>query len=188
MSRLPTFAFVAAAFLVAAPCRPAESPDRVEGSQGSRVVSPAVVATWIARGQPDGTSRLELLVFWRGTPGWFLRGDSSGSSGSASGGSADDRGAVVERLSFGGIRLDLEYDRSKRGVRIQGHDLALEGANVVLVDTVDGEDGPRVSGTREVDPLLPGGPAEVEAIVRRSPELYAFLRAIPHCRTRRRSR
>ena len=159
----------------------AESPqaESVEGSSGSRLVSPSVVATWIVRKEAHGTSQLELLVLWRGTPGWFMRAGSEESSNSDSIQSTeDDRGGgtVVEQLSYGGLRLELEFDRAKRTARVQNHDVGLESANVILVDEVDAVDGPQIAGSLHVDPSLTSEPAEVEAIVRRSPEIYEFLR------------
>jgi len=159
----------------------AESPQAasVESSSGSRLVSPAVVATWIVRKEPHGTSQLELLVLWRGTPGWFMRAGSEESSNSDSIQSTeDDRGGgtVVERLSYGGLRLELEFVRGKRTARVQNHDVGLESANVILVDEVDAVDGPQIAGSLHVDPSFASEPAEVEAIVRRSPEIYEFLR------------
>jgi len=159
----------------------AESPqaESVEGSSGSRLVSPSVVATWIVRKEAHGTSQLELLVLWRGTPGWFMRAGSEESSNSDSIQSTeDDRGGgtVVEQLSYGGLRLELEFDRGKRTARVQNHDVGLESANVILVDEVDAVDGPQIAGSLHVDPSFASEPAEVEAIVRRSPEIYEFLR------------
>jgi len=159
----------------------AESPqaESVEGSSGSRLVSPSVVATWIVRKEAHGTSQLELLVLWRGTPGWFMRaGTEESSNGDSIQSTEDDRGGgtVVEQLSYGGLRLELEFDRGKRTARVQNHDVGLESANVILVDEVDAVDGPQIAGSLHVDPSLTSEPAEVEAIVRRSPEIYEFLR------------
>ena len=83
---------------------------------------------------------------------------------------------MVEQLSYGGLRLELEFDRGKRTARVQNHDVGLESANVILVDEVDAADGPKIAGSLQVDPSLTSEPAEVEAIVRRSPEIYEFLR------------
>jgi len=159
----------------------AESPqaESVEGSSGSRLVSPSVVATWIVRKEAHGTSQLELLVLWRGTPGWFMRaGTEESSNGDSIQSTEDDRGGgtVVEQLSYGVLRLELEFDRGKRTARVQTDDVGLESANVILVDEVDAVDGPQIAGSLHVDPSLTSEPAEVEAIVRRSPEIYEFLR------------
>jgi hypothetical protein len=49
-------------------------------SAGSnRVLSPTTVAYWQQHDNGDGTGSLDLLVLWRGSPGWFFR--SGGTSG-----------------------------------------------------------------------------------------------------------
>jgi len=144
---------------------------------GSRVVSPAVVATCILRKNPDGTSQLELLVLWRGNPGWFMRSDSEESSSHGSvRASVDDKEVFAEQLSYGALRLEWEYDRGKHTLRVQDHDVSVKSYNVILVDEVDAADGAQIAGSLDVDPSFAGEPAGVEAIVRRSPEIYSFLR------------
>lgn len=52
----------------------------------NRTLSPAVVASWQAHENGDGTGTVDLLVLWRGSPGWFTRGkDASGGGGSRGG-------------------------------------------------------------------------------------------------------
>ena len=147
---------------------------------GSRVVSPSVVATCIVRNKPDGASQLELLVLWRGNPGWFMRADSEESSSSHGSvrTAGDDKGGEVfsEQLSYGGLSLEWEYDRGKHTARVQNHDVSVKSSNVILVDEVDAADGPQIAGSLEVDPSFASEPAGVEAVARRSPEIYAFLR------------
>lgn len=177
----PSSVASAAIFLTATLCWAAEKPQpaSVETSGGSRVVSPAVVATWIVRTEPHGRPELELLVFWRGTPGWFMRADSSGSSSrvsTQSGGGENARGLQVHHVSFGGTHLKLEFDQRKRVARIQEHEVPLQSANVVLVDEVDSADGPQISRSLHVDPVFPESPVRIEAIVRRSPEFFSLLR------------
>ena len=151
---------------------------------GSYVVSPAVVATSITHADPSGQSSLDLLVLWRGTPGWFSGGKRGGSSTwgeSAAGrpGSPDSersQGVVTHQFSFGRYSLSLRFDRDVRTLLLQGMDLALEGANVVLVDGVDSPVGPTVIGTRRIDWETASRPVRVEPLLRETPELLAFLR------------
>lgn len=170
----------AAAFLAAAPRAEAEKPRPEDAgtSGGSRVVSPAVVATWIARTEPRGLPELELLVLWRGTPGWHLRAGTRGSGSRVSSRSdgGDERGLHVHHLSFGGLDLNLEFDERKRVARIQGMEVALESANVIFVEDVDGPEGPRIARSLHVDSAFPDSPARIEEVVRRSPEIFSFLR------------
>jgi len=170
----------AIAFLAATLCWAAEvpQPGGVETSSGSRVVSPAVVASWIAHTEHGGPSELELLVLWRGAPGWFMRSDSSGSSGSISGGwgsDEQDRGLWVDQLTYGGLHFGLEFDRRDHTARVQGQEVSLGSANVILIDDVDRASGPLVAGSLRVDPQLVDA-AQIETVVQRSPELFDFLR------------
>jgi hypothetical protein len=146
-------------------------------SSGDRPVSPAVVASWIARlSSPQRTASLEILVLWRGTPGWFRRGPGGGMSYGGGGGTREVQ-TIVQRSSHGGIVLELEFttEGPTRSLRLQGRDVPLDGGNVVLVDDVDSPQGPTVIGTRFVDPAMTEAhnPAEV---LRRSPEIVSFLR------------
>lgn len=169
----------ASIFLAATLCLAAEKRPSIGGTTGgSRLVSPAVVATWFFRTGPGDVSELELLVLWRGTPGWFLRADSSGSSGrmtTQSGGRVND-GLRVHNAFFGGVALNVEFDPRKHTARIREKEIPLESANVILVDAVDGPDGPQVLRLLRVDPALPESSPRIESIVRRSPDLLSFLR------------
>jgi hypothetical protein len=49
-------------------------------------VSPAVVGYWQMHDNEDGTGSVDLLILWRGTPGWFLRGNDNSGGGSGGGG------------------------------------------------------------------------------------------------------
>jgi hypothetical protein len=43
------------------------------------IVSPVAMLTWVSRVGALG-KELELLVIWRGSPGWFFKGAQGGSS------------------------------------------------------------------------------------------------------------
>ena len=165
---------------------PATTPDSEERhilgptEVGSFPISPAVMATFIAHGEPQpppippqtltGPMTLDLLVLWRGAPGWFLKGDHS--SGSSWG---DDRGHVNVRLEQGGVVLEIDLNKQNGTARIAGHDLALGDANVILVDGVDLPEGPKVVGTQSVDPLTEPLPDGLYIILRRAPDLLPFM-------------
>ena len=153
-------------------------PQEVGGSMGSGLVSASVVATWIVRKQSDSPSELQLLVLWRGTTGWSMKGESSGSTAHMSTRTdGNDRGVVVAHISEGGIALALEFDGNKRFARVQDTEVPLGSDNVILVDAVDDPGGLRVVDTLEVDGRLPDDEASAaEVIIRRNPELYAYLR------------
>jgi hypothetical protein len=138
-------------------------------SSSAHPVSPVVVATWIASVETSGERELQLLVLWRGTPGWFYGGRSRGSGGGG--------GLIRHSASFGDIMLDVELQTEDRVARVQGQTLSLGNANVILVDDVD-SGSPRVLGTRTVDAQLSasGSPDVAGQIIRKSPDLLAFLK------------
>jgi hypothetical protein len=141
-------------------------------STSTQVISPVCLMSWVVRATP-GARAVELLVFWRGSAGWFLRGTSSSNSrGSAS------NGVVHVEASFGGIDVEVELVEATRVVRIRGQELPLGAANVVFVDDVDSPKGGRITGTARLDPTLaPGtGAPGVAGILGRSPEVVSFLR------------
>ena len=133
-----------------------------------RPVSATVFASWLARGD-----RLALLVLWRGSPGWFWRGDGGGSGG---------RGGTIEQFSHtireGGLTLQIDYDFSRNTARIAGQEFSLMSTNVVLADYVDSPAGATIVGTRFVNPDLPANSDWTDAAIvtiRREPELYDYI-------------
>ncbi len=147
------------------------------GFSSSRPVSPVAVVTWFGRHAGDAAV-LELLVVWRGSPGWFLAGQSGGSGGGGMGGD------VNATLRYGAVHLSVSYSPAKDVVTIQDTESRLGGNNVVLVDHVDTPDGPKVVATHRVDPAVPDS-KQVEVAMRRSHEVIAFLRcgtAMPDAR------
>ena len=151
---------------------------------GTRILSSSVMATTISIHQQSGPGSLELLVLWRGQPGWFLIEDSRGSATSSRNNSRRDRveassrpSSLIEHTEFaGGIALEVSFDSSSRTARVQGEDIHLKEANVILVDDVDGSTGPKIEAFHlEAGPLGPP-PVRIEAILKRSPVLLAYLR------------
>ena len=163
------------------------------GTQSSdQVVSPVVLATYVADVKGDGTRALRMLVLWRGSPGWFARG-SDGSS-SSSGGDGRRYHSTIRR---GDLQLQVELDTETRLVTIsqaplvplpqspniqtatvKSKQLDLGDRNVILVDEVDGSKGAQIIGTLRVDPALPAGrsPLPLGDILSQSQELVSFLR------------
>jgi hypothetical protein len=75
-------------------------------SAGSnRVISPTVVAFWMER-ESDSAKQLDLLVLWRGSPGWFMRGASSSGGGNGHGGFGQWR--MQHWMSYGDIMLTVD--------------------------------------------------------------------------------
>jgi hypothetical protein len=149
-------------------------------SAGSnRVVSPTTVAYWQQHDNGDGTGSLDLLVLWRGTPGWFLRGNGTSGGGGVHGGFGQWQGSHL--MTYGDITLTLgfrssskDFDPASTIVTVLNRDIALQDTNVVLIDDVD-SGTPDIVGTRYVEPRFSGRDA-VAAIVKQTPELFEFLR------------
>jgi hypothetical protein len=149
-------------------------------SAGSGQVSPSVVATWEAHNQSspnvaqDPASSpllMDLLVLWRGNPGWF-----TGESGS---GGSDH----LHRVSTGNRPLELRFDPARDGIQVGGATFPLKGANVVLLDGAGTPDGVKVVGMLKINPVIPGNPSrdgpavdQLGTMLRRSQELLRFLR------------
>lgn len=149
---------------------PPRGPTGPVQSSGDRVLSPAVVGAWLTHSDAPGSGTLDLLVLWRGSPGWPLRGGPRGGSGGGS--STGRRGLTVK---YGGLFLQVLFDGPARLAETEGIKVPLNDDNVLLVDDVDSAGGPRVVKTLRVDPAL-SDPSRAEIVIRRSPELVAYLR------------
>jgi hypothetical protein len=137
-------------------------------------MSPAVVATWITEQEGDAPVQLQMLILWRGSPGWFLR--PGGSSVSSSGSSIRDRETHSATIIQGGVRLTYGYDTETRRATVQGRTLDMREDNVVLVDDVDSAGGAQVIGTMRLPRSMPGSAGQIGLVLRRSPEIMSFLR------------
>jgi hypothetical protein len=117
--------------------------------------------------------KLELLVVWRGQPGWYMRGGSRTSSGGGSGSS------FQSTSRYGDVELQLGLDSAAHTADIQGKRVALGGSNVILVDNIDIPGGAKVVGLRRVDTdvaLLNSGYPDIDAVLIRSAAVVSFLR------------
>ena len=125
-------------------------------------------------GQP-GDGELDVLVLWRGSPGWFLQSGRDGHSGSRT----RTRGpgeTVDHHFSFDDLTLNLQFNRRARTARVQDIEVSLQNANVILVDQVNSRETLTVVGTRWINPQVGTSPVRVEQVLRRSSELVDFLR------------
>jgi len=147
-------------------------------SSGTFRVSASVVVTTIWHNEADGTSTLDVAVFWRGTPGWFTAGDPrEQSGGGTSTGLTDGRpGPMTEFISVGGLRLEMQFEPGTGRVRIQDQNISSQNANVILVDEVDGAAGPRIVEMVRVEPRVSGRFVDIDTVVRRHPAVFPFLR------------
>lgn len=155
------------------PPRTLPPPGVMATASATQPVSPVALMTWVTRYGGDEVHALDLIVLWRGDPGWFLQGTSRSIR---TGGSAD---AFWATIRYAGRELQLGLDSARRLADVQGIQVELGHANVILVDQVDTADGPRVVGTLRIDPDVPhsaDGHPRVESVLRRSPAVIAFLR------------
>ena len=134
--------------------------------------SASVMVTSRTRSVGD-VHELELLILWRGTPGWWATGSSSSSGGGGSGG-----GAWSDRFSQGGQTFEISGDNNARTADILGRTFDLTKGNAILIDGVNSPAGPRVVGTLAVDPRLPNGgdPNQILMLLGRVKELRDYLR------------
>ena len=162
-------------------------------NSGTAPVSPSVMATEMGSVDAAGRGTLQLLILWRGTPA----GSCNGGGGFEQWRRRIDGRRVRARsishwISQGGVNLTVRFDPAARKVWIQDAEIALDDANVVLVDGVDSPAGPQVVRTLRIDPeyettMEPppyGSPAAAadaaaarpaQTFIRRSPELIEFL-------------
>lgn len=148
-------------------------------SRGSGELSASVVATWTAHSdEPSGTQELDLLILWRGSPGWFVR--SSGTEMLDDPRLTENRDGVIlttvlHRILFDDHTLELQFDPRSRIARVQDDVIQIRAANVILLDEVDGAGGVQVLAAVTVNPQFAESIGIVD-LVRRSPQLVEFLR------------
>ena len=161
------FSLLAVASAQAPPIRMSQFPG--ETSTSTQPVSNSTMVTWFARKDAEDVRRFELLVLWRGTPRWYLRGASSGSGG----GSAS---SLHSTARYGDVELQVDVDTKARVAHVQGMRVELHDDNVILVDGVAGPGRPKIAGTRRIDLTVPqpGASPRVGSVLGKSPELLAF--------------
>jgi len=145
------------------------------------------MATGIYERNSAGETRLQLLVLWRGAPGWFLKENGRGggsvftSGGSVPSGRGVTSQVIVEQVHQGGVSLDLKFDAGQDKAWVYSREVLLAGGNVIMVDAVDQPDGPLVGRVVHVEPVADnrgGNRTDVvqpQTFIRRSPELVAYL-------------
>jgi hypothetical protein len=136
-------------------------------------VSASVMVTFRTLRVNDART-VELLILWRGTPGWFT---ANGSSGSSSSGNSTGGGGWSERYARGSFSFEINGNSSTRTANVLGRTLDLTKENVVLVEGADSAKGPQIVRTLVVDAPLPdGNPNEILKVLGRVQELRDYLR------------
>jgi ketosteroid isomerase-like protein len=140
------------------------SPPHTSATTQTRAVSGSTVATLVTQ----DWSAVDLLVLWRGTPGWFMVPDYQPSKGGS--------GPLFEgTLFFNGRSFDWDIDFVTRIAHLAGTRLDLKNDNVVLVDRIDAPGGPRIVKTLKVDENPAVDFPDLGPLVWRIPELAAYL-------------
>jgi uncharacterized protein (TIGR02246 family) len=108
----------------------------------------------------------DLIVVWRGSPGWFggQRIISSGGTGRT----------VRWSQSFGDVRLDVEFDFATRVGQVAGHRITMNSNNAVLVDHVDEPRRSTVVRMLAIKGELTEAP-DVSALIARSPAAANYI-------------
>lgn len=143
----------------------------------SDIVSSSVVATFC--GHPAaGDEMLDVLILWRGRPGWFYR---QSHSGVGYGGSSLDsggwtRGHVSQFATYGDVTIGFDADFDAETVKIGEVILPIDRFNTVVVDAVDEPAARHISARRRTEPRLAlTGEPNLE-LARRSPAFVTDLR------------
>lgn len=150
-------------------------------SAETRQVSPTVLATWIKRVGPDN-ERVDVIVLWRGEPGWHLKGNRRGSWSSAT------RDTHDTSISYGGLNLEMSYNRKRQVITIGRREVDLKpNLNVVLVDPVGTDPARFKIETLAVEPTLPRYGPQLERVLGSSSRIVEFLQchlSVPDARGR----
>lgn len=161
--------------------------------RGARIVSSTVVAMLKSRDESDDIHHLDLLVLWRGSPGWFMRGSAGSTGGTRIGGGVEGgtvgglagAGGVISprrrtewiTWSYGTLTLRVDLDLDTNVATILGTPVPLANNNVVIVDNADSSAGSKVADTRWIEPTISGSGDLAVLLIQQRPELYDFL----HC-------
>jgi len=140
-------------------------------SSGTMPLSASVMGTFLIRNIGAGDA-LELLVLWRGTPGWFTKGGRSGNSGGGNG------TVWQHRFYQGDFEFELTADLTKRTLTLLGQTVDLKTGNIILVDDVVAPGGGRIVRTFTVNARLDEAPtpARILPVLGRSQPLRDYLR------------
>ena len=159
---------VAAIVLLTAPRPSGQSPSTGPTGAQTRPVSASVLATIVTRDQ-----QMQLAVLWRGTPGWFARGEGHQAASYSEGNSR----VFTATLEYGGIALSVVHEFGSTLARVQDKIVSLPpNTNVILVDNIDSAGGATFPDPVAIDPRLPAGNPTLASVFGRSPEVVSFLR------------
>ncbi len=150
-------------------------------SCGTQLVSSSVVSTYCGRRVED-SEMLELLVLWRGTPGWFNYRRPGGGFGQSNSGHATSnifgmsKGRTQQFARYGGFEIGIDADFDRGAVKMGNETIAVSAGNVVFVDDVDAPGSRRIAQRQWIRPTLPAIGDPLVLLAERSREIRDFLR------------
>jgi hypothetical protein len=157
-----------AALAAAVGCQPRES-----ASCQSNIVSSTVVATFCGHFQGNNEI-LDLLILWRGKPGWFQRHHPGGGGGGGRVFGAGTNGQVSQHQTYGDVTIAFDANFDTNVATIGRSTVQLDHINTVIIDDVDGDW--HTTATRWIEPRLPLVGDWNVALAQRSSELLRYLR------------
>jgi hypothetical protein len=145
------------------------------GAAGVVAVSPSVMATFQFLTGDATLLRMQSLVLWRGSAGWYTRRTTTQSPPAPQ--LPLMTGSLwITRNTVGGVDLSVTSDVSTSLLLVHGQTFDLRQGNVVLVDAVD--QGPTVVDTMRIEAQVPAmsGAEVLVPVFAGVPALSAFLR------------
>ena len=113
----------------------------------SNIVSSTVVATFCGHDQ-GANEMLDLLIVWRGSPGWFQNRQLGGGGGGSNKFGAGTKGYVAMHQAYGDVTISFDADFDANTVTIGERTIALGRMNTIVLDKVDGPGVHRISAMR----------------------------------------
>ena len=144
---------------------------RESSSCQTDIVSATVVSTYCGHHE-NGSEVLDLLILWRGKPGWFLGAGLRGTGGTRTFGPGIN-GIVSSRETFGDVTIEFGADFDRRTATIGSLAIDLSKVNTVTIDDVEGAG--RVSAQVWTEPRLPADGDWNRALARKSALIREFL-------------
>jgi hypothetical protein len=130
---------------------------------------------------------LDLLIMWRGSPGWFQRREKGASDDDVTREFANSEGTrVAQYRTFAEVTVGFDADFAARTVTIDGETLSLTHDNAIVVDHVDIPHMRRVVTTYRVETILPLSDDANLILARMSARVRAAFQCTPHLPSPRR--
>ena len=152
----------------------------VSQSEGKRdcdtqFMSAAVVATGCTHAV-SGHRVLDLLIIWRGAPGWFQRSENGGVVTDVTRDFArGEQGRVAQFTTYADITVGFDAHFDDQTVSVDTAVISLANQNAIVVDDVDLPHTRRIVKTLRVDPVLPERGNTLLIVARRSSEVRNVL-------------